>query len=168
MYCACGCGQITNIAKQNHHDRGIKKGDHYKVVRGHGISIGAPKRFVVHNTYVMAKASGHPKANARGYVYEHILAAEKVLGHYLPDGACVHHVDEDGTNNASSNLVICQDHAYHKWIHLRATAFAATGDAHARKCSWCGQWLTSDQQVVRRDRHNRIKTYHHGCQAYKR
>lgn len=50
--------------------------------------------------------------------YEHILIAEKALGHYLPEGAVVHHVTEDRTDNHGPfKLVICPDQAYHLLIH---------------------------------------------------
>lgn len=35
MYCECGCGQITNIAKQTDTKRGRVKGQHYSCVYGH-------------------------------------------------------------------------------------------------------------------------------------
>jgi len=166
MYCACGCGHLTNIAKQNHADRGIKKGDHYTVIRGHGVSVGRDKRFIVHGKYVMTKASAHPKANARGYVYEHILVAEKALGTHLPNIACVHHVNEDGTDNTPNNLVICQDGGYHKLLHVRQEALRNTGDANQRRCNWCGIWLRQEEQVIKCQKRGRERIWHHGCKAW--
>lgn len=72
--------------------------------------------------------------------YEHQRVAEKALGKPLPPKAEVHHVDENKRNNDPSNLVICPDHAYHSFLHQRAAAFDAFGDASARKCVYCGQW----------------------------
>lgn len=70
-------------------------------------------------------------------VLDHTAIAEMALGHKLPDGAEVHHVDENRTNNTPSNLVICPDHSYHALLHLRAKALAATGDPLKRKCAIC-------------------------------
>src|SRR5262245_41632863 len=39
----------------------------------------------------------------------HVLMAEAAVGHPLPPGAKVHHVDGNRWNNANANLVICQD-----------------------------------------------------------
>lgn len=61
----------------------------------------------------------HPRSDCRGYVFEHIVVAEKVLGKYLPEGAVVHHIDGNGLNNNNNNLVVCQDHAYHMTLHKR-------------------------------------------------
>ena len=54
-----------------------------------------------------------------GYIGEHVLKAESVLGKRLPAGAVVHHVDENPHNNELSNLVVCQDNGYHRTLHRR-------------------------------------------------
>ncbi len=62
--------------------------------------------------------SGHPRA-CKGWVYTHILVAEKALGKYLKYGHEVHHVDGNKQNNQNSNLVICENRSYHKLLHTR-------------------------------------------------
>lgn len=67
--------------------------------------------------YWMIKMDGHPLADKRGYVYEHILNALEAAGlETMPEGCCVHHIDCDSQNNDPDNLQICtrSDHAaYH-------------------------------------------------------
>jgi HNH endonuclease len=70
---------------------------------------------------------------------EHRVIAEKALGHPLPPGAVVHHWDEDKTNNAPSNLVICQDDAYHMLLHARKRRLDDTGSLELKRCRICGQ-----------------------------
>ncbi len=72
-----------------------------------------------------------------GVKNEHVIVAERALGKPLPKGAVVHHVDEDKSNNAPGNLVICPSMAYHSLLHIRMRAFAATGDYNKRKCKIC-------------------------------
>ena len=80
----------------------------------------------------------HPRANSSGEVYEHYLIAERALGRELPDGAEVHHVDENTRNNSGSNLVICQGAAYHKLLHVRTRIVKAGGNPNTEKvCSTC-------------------------------
>ncbi len=80
----------------------------------------------------------HPSANSKGYVYAHVLVAERALGRHLPAGVSVHHVDENPRNNANANLVICQDHGYHKLLHARARVVRAGGDPNTHAiCGYC-------------------------------
>ncbi|HDR9834275.1 TPA: HNH endonuclease [Burkholderia multivorans] len=79
---------------------------------------------------------------------QHIHIAEKALGKELPNGAQVHHVDENPQNNAPENLVICPDQAYHSLLHQRAAAFDACGHANWRKCRYCQQWDDPDNLYV--------------------
>lgn len=80
----------------------------------------------------------HPRSDSSGMIDEHVLISESALGHYLPAGAEVHHVDENRTNNATRNLVICQSHQYHKMLHARALVVRAGGNPDTHKlCSTC-------------------------------
>lgn len=71
-------------------------------------------------------------------VHVHRAIAEQVVGHVLPRTVQVHHVDEDTTNNAHRNLVICQDNAYHALLHQRTKALRAGGNPNTeRVCCTC-------------------------------
>ncbi len=74
----------------------------------------------------------------KGYAYIHIVRVEKALGHALPSEARVHHVDENRKNNRNSNLVACQDEAYHQLLHARMRVLRAGGDPNTDKiCFKC-------------------------------
>lgn len=85
----------------------------------------------------------YPKAAGTGSRKRlHVAIAEKALGKPLPLGAEVHHVDEVKSHNWNSNLVICQSHAYHSLLHLRARILKAGGDPNTQRiCSHCKQLL---------------------------
>ena len=70
-------------------------------------------------------------------VFEHIICAEKALGKPLPMGAEVHH--HNGTRD-SGPLVVCQDKAYHNFLHRRMRAYKACGHANWRKCWICKEY----------------------------
>lgn len=79
-------------------------------------------------------------SNPRRTAYEHRVIVERAIGRPLKSTEQVHHVDEDRTNNAQSNLVACQDNSYHKLIERRTAAFSACGNANWRKCKYCHEY----------------------------
>lgn len=90
--------------------------------------------------YVKLMCSGHPRADRDGYVFEHVLIAEKAFGGHLPEKAEVHHFDENKSNNSNRNLVICEDRSYHRLLHCRTKSMQATGKPNLHHCNQCGEW----------------------------
>jgi hypothetical protein len=79
----------------------------------------------------------------------------------LPGSAVIHHADGDPRNNAIGNLVVCPGEGYHKLLHLRMAAMAATGDPKKRKCAYCMEWDDVDNmRPFMASRH-----YHKRCAA---
>lgn len=128
--CECGCGETTNIARSTNARLGHVRGEPFRFIIGHHLRANTGERnnrwkggrIVEPRGYVKLYLPDHPRANSVGYVYEHIVIAERALGHPLPDGAVVHHFDENKSNNGNGNLVICQDEAYHHLLHARQRA----------------------------------------------
>lgn len=105
------------------------------------------------------EGNGYFKVRADGsQIREHVAVAERALGKRLPLGALVHHVDEDKSNNAPSNLVICPDDAYHLLLHRRMRALDACGHADWIKCWVCKRYSPPEQIVT-----NGKNTHHRAC-----
>lgn len=69
--------------------------------------------------YLYEYHPGHPEQNLWGYVLQHRLVAEHVLGRYLFRFEVVHHEDLDKTHNSPSNLWLFPSHQAHMRHHKR-------------------------------------------------
>lgn len=123
--CACGCGQYLGPRAFNGR---FKRGHHMRLLgtRSYPTIQDGPRSVTLHR-----------------------LRAERALGKRLPPGAEVHHADDSKDPNAP--LVICQDAAYHKLLHIRARLVRAGGNPNTdRMCSRCGPRPLSAFTTTRR------------------
>lgn len=81
----------------------------------------------VHRGYVMLKSPSHPRADRCGYVPEHVLIAERAVGHFLPSSSPVHHANLNPGDNRNGNLVVCENQGYHRLLHHRTAIVSAGG-----------------------------------------
>jgi len=122
--CECGCGAlIEKRFVKGHNTRGVLN-YHWKEGRQND------------RGYKRTYMPDHPRANHKGFVLEHILIAEKALGHSLPLDTEIHHANGSRDNGP---LVICQDMAYHQLLHWRQRALSVCGHAGWKKCRDCGK-----------------------------
>lgn len=82
--------------------------------------------FIMKNGYKLVKRPGHSRANAGGYVREHLLVMEEKIGRPVLKTESVHHIDGNKTNNHPDNLGLFashSEHLRHEWANgtLRKT-----------------------------------------------
>jgi hypothetical protein len=139
-FCQCGCGSKTNIATTSWKRYGWIKGKSMRFIHGHNSKGSLNGQWkggtTISNGYLMRQSPRHPR-NHLGYVFDHILKAEKALGKPLPKYAEIHHFPN---LKNFTNLVICQNRAYHFLIELRQRALKECGHTHWRKCRHCKKW----------------------------
>ena len=127
--CECDCGKEPTPGKRFIHNHHCYGANNHKWKGGRTRS----------GVYINILLPEHPRATPSGYVYEHILIAERVLGKPLPGGAVIHH--HDGYSEAAKKkIVICENHAFHQILHARQRALRGGGHANWRKCKYCHGW----------------------------
>lgn len=106
------------------------------------------------NGYRVLYIPEHPKAMKNkcwnGYVYEHILVAEKELGREIRESEVVHHLDENKSNNRYANLLVLEKSQHgklHAWLnHLQNNDNACvTKPQESKFCLVCGATLQDKQ-----------------------
>lgn len=133
--CQCGCGCPTTIAQRTYARRGVVKGDPNRFLSRHH----RRKMFsrVACHRYVLVWAPQHPRAHD-SRVREHIVIVEGVIGHRLPSGAVIHHVNDQGSENRTTNLVALQNSGEHSALHRRRRVFRAGGNPWTQRiCCSC-------------------------------
>ena len=111
-------------------------------------------RYIRSDGYMMIYIPEHLRAH-NNYVREHIVIAEKALGKPLPPGVEIHH---HGKRDDNTQIVICQDHAYHFLLHQRTRALKACGHVTWRKCSYCKKYDKPDNLYI-----NKHNAFHRSC-----
>lgn len=159
--CECGCSEAMDSTTRKGKLRRFIAGHYFRYFNRMNPSVGGDKstnwkggRRTTSHGYALVRRVGD-------YVYEHIDKAEKALGHSLPEGAEVHHVNRIKSDNSNTNLVICQDSAYHQLLHARQRAYDATGNASMMKCRLCKQWETPE--LLQRVSTRRHMAHHAKC-----
>ena len=75
---------------------------------------------IVKSGYPATYNPEHPRAMKIGYVYDHLLVAEKILGRTPRRNEPIHHIDFDRKNSNEDNLLICRSHREHGLAHSSA------------------------------------------------
>jgi hypothetical protein len=108
------------------------------------------------NGYVIIHNSNHNRAMQNGYVYEHVLVAESMLGRILKDDEVVHHEDENRSNNNPDNLYVFATKSDHVRFHrngikIRVEDYYVSPSTHLKtsKCKNCDKEFSYYESVCK-------------------
>jgi hypothetical protein len=121
-----------------------------------------PSVFRTLNEYRLVYIPDHPRTlrgtGYEGYVYEHIIVAEHMLGRSLRQNEVVHHLDFDRSNNLMLNLLVLETTQHtklHEWLASGAPGWKHPGEnrVNSRKatgrqiyCLGCAALLSKRQK----------------------
>jgi len=169
-HCQCGCGQKTKPASCTLYSRGWIRGKPLKYVHGHNCKGSDHYRWqdgthITTHGYTKVLLPEHPNSDSHGHVLVSVLKAEKALGKYLPRSAKMHHLDGNTLNDENSNLVLCQDQAYHMLLEKRTRAYRVCGHANWLLCWFCQQYDSPDNMYTYTRPGTTLIGFHRACQA---
>uniref|UniRef100_A0A6M3LBL2 Putative HNH endonuclease n=1 Tax=viral metagenome TaxID=1070528 RepID=A0A6M3LBL2_9ZZZZ len=164
-FCECGCGMKTKLATQTNRKKGWVKGEPLRSINGHlqklhkgdkAFNWKGGKHSHLNRTLVFKP--DHHRAMQDGYVKNSILVVEEVTGLKIKKPTVIHHIDEDSMNDSPSNFVVCENQAYHNFIHKRKRAYDACGNVNWLKCPFCKEYDNPDNLHIKGAMH-----YHNRC-----
>jgi hypothetical protein len=118
-------------------------------------------RIVASNGYVLVKRPDHPRANVNGYVYEHRLVAEEILGRPLSRSEQVHHRNHDKADNRPENLEVAATQRHHFLHHRKHTHRRLPDEPNSMILCACGCGIA----LSRYDRYGRPRRFIYGHQS---
>lgn len=83
-------------------------------------------RFICSTGYILVHKKDHPYKDKKGYVSEHRLVAEEILGRMLEKKEVIHHIDFDKKNNKPENLCLFENQKEHMKFHTKLAQFGET------------------------------------------
>jgi hypothetical protein len=146
--CICDCGTYVFSATGDLNGGKVKTCKCSRREKGEKNNNWKNGKLIDKTGYILTYKPEHPRAKNSKYVREHILVAENVLQRHLKLPECLHHIDENPANNEKSNLVICQNQAYHMFIHQRLRTHKECGNVHWMKCKYCKKYDSKENLYI--------------------
>lgn len=125
--CACDCGQLRPIKDNRGRERFYINGhcDKGWLEEGHDISKLEKNAMwnggIMHmmQGYIRLKRPKHPRADHKGYVFEHVLIYEEYNKCCVLRSGAVHHINHIRNDNRIENLEL-MGHGQHSSFHNRS------------------------------------------------
>jgi hypothetical protein len=143
--CECGkCNDWIPIIRADGKPARVKNGHQMNGRRANNFK----GRLLISRGYFVLYIPTHPFSTKRGYVLEHRLVMEKILGRYLSKDEEVHHINGTKTDNRIENLQLISP-SDHMKLHMKGNDHGKFNkkDMTGRFCGLCKSTIT----YIRRD-----------------
>ncbi len=123
--CECECRKMVNVISshlKSKHTQScgcLGRELSSKVNKGHSNPNWNNGRTQTNAGYIYIHKPNHPLANISGYVFEHRLAMEDMIGRYLRPEEVVHHINGIVDDNRKGNLMRFDNNGEHLKYHRR-------------------------------------------------
>lgn len=134
--CQCGCGERTGIARWSSTEKGNVGGTPVRFLPGHAQRLLRKTERIHRHTsgYILEYRPDHPHAQRDGFVYQHRLVMESMIGRLLLPEEVVHHIDGNEANNDPTNLELFADNRSHMQHHRETGRWSKSHES----CIGCG------------------------------
>lgn len=99
------CKKVCEIISKTHKGKKLGEETKEKIRKAH-IKGGIGFKKLRSDGYIAIYFPDHPKSTRDGYILEHVLVAECLLGRWLKDNECVHHINGKRNDNRKENLMV--------------------------------------------------------------
>jgi hypothetical protein len=107
-------GKVGGMAGKKHSESTKKKMREARERRGY-----VYKTCITRDGYKMIRVPNHPYRTKQGYVKEHKLVMEKIIGRYILPQEIVHHINGIKDDNRPENLkLFANSSEHHKYTHI--------------------------------------------------
>lgn len=114
--------EVIDIIRKTHKGKVLSKETKEKISESHKGLNRTNNKWNAHvknreDGYIQVYELEHPYANKDGYVMEHRLVMEEVLGRYIKENEVIHHINRNRKDNRPENLMIFSSISDHMRYH---------------------------------------------------
>jgi len=116
--------KVCQIISMTHKCKTVSDETKHKISESHKVG-GVGHKKLRSDGYISVYFPDHPKSSKDGYIMEHILVMECLIGRHLNANECIHHINQIKNDNRKENLKLMtlsehmSFHAKERWDKIK-------------------------------------------------